>query len=391
MEFFKSDIFIFNFFCEKKAILDLFVMRFLKYKPYNRYYMLSDMIMNIDLDNEINMDEIKLPDGFRFKTLSPAYTKEIQYFLNRHYIENTNCDLKVFFVTDYLYWYLKYIPAGLCIGLVYENKLVGLITAYVTDMIICQNRYSIAIPNFLCVHQKLQNLGLSKLLGKKLRSVLDTMRVQQALYQVVRFELNEQTQPKINPFCRLQNVSVPLNYEKLISIGFIPANCELYVQPEKMPTFRLLCKDDVPKIVPKLNNFLSKYKIRPFFTEESATHFFLPKKRIVYSFVKTDDQSNITDFISVTESYMHLKPIRKNICSCNVTYYFHETVSLTRMIESIIPKLLSYGVDILNLLTVGKNEYLNINKFPTDTSYDICIDGLALSEIMSTEIFLAVV
>jgi len=356
--------------------------------------MSSDMIINIDLDNEIHADKIELPDGFRFKTLSPVYTKEIQYFLNQHYVENTTCELKTYFVTDYVYWYLKSVPPGLCIGLVYKNKLIGLITACVTDMIICQNQMSVAMPNLLCVHQKLRALGLSKFLIQKLHSTLETMCVRQTLYQIIRFESESTTDKRVNtnPICRLHNISIPLNYEKLISIGFIPKNCEPSTQPDVLPIFRLLHKDDVGKIVPKLNNFLSTYKIREFFTEESATHFFMPKKRIVYSFVKVDpnDQSNITDFISVTESYVYSKPQRKNICSGNLTYYFHETIPLTLMIVSVIPKLLSYGIDLLNLLTVGRNEYVNITKFSTDTSYDVCVDGLQLpEEITPAEIFLA--
>ena len=62
--------------------------------------------------------------------------------------------------------------------------------------------------------------------------------------------------------------------------------------------FRLMEKKDVKDVYNLISNSQKQFKIYSIFSEEEIEHWFIPIKNVIYSFVKEDENNNITDFTS---------------------------------------------------------------------------------------------
>ena len=70
------------------------------------------------------------------------------------------------------------------------------------------------------------------------------------------------------------------------------------VKKESSDKFRLMEKKDVKDVYNLISNSQKQFKIYSIFSEEEIEHWFIPIKNVIYSFVKEDENSNITDFTS---------------------------------------------------------------------------------------------
>ena len=169
-------------------------------------------------------------------------------------------------------------------------------------------------------------------------------------------------------FCTTHDYIIPINYPKLKQIGFLD-ECE-------KPNYYLIClgisndnplhlmaPTDIDDVVSKLNKFMNKYIVRPYFTKENARYFLFPKKNIVYSFVKKNSDGKITDFISVYKNYLYC--IEKNIIInvAHLAYYFYETLNLTELVSYLLEKLSRHKIDQLYFRNMADNSEINITKF----------------------------
>lgn len=351
---------------------------------------------------------IALPDGFVLKNLNLSQLDEICNFLNHNWIENLECNLQTIFSRDYLYWYLKYVPPGFIIGLVHKRKLVGLVTAIFIDMIIYGTKLHVPHINYLCVHSKLRNLGLATSLITRIRqaivrdgfkyalyvtniyddpsvsvsasggdeadeadgsSSLDSLDTLDSLDLTNKSDDGIKSKPSnlLNLFCELKSYAVPINHKKLISVGFLPSNYtpEENLSGDEVNPLHLLKKSDLESVITKLNLYLDKFKIRTYFTLDMGRHMLIPKKNIVYSFVKKS-ADDVTDFISISKSCFYSSRCKKIIYTANITYYYYETMTLTEMVTFLIAKLPSYGIDQLNFNTMAHNENINVTKYLTN-------------------------
>ena len=57
-------------------------------------------------------------------------------------------------------------------------------------------------------------------------------------------------------------------------------------------------KKDVKDVYNLISNSQKQFKIYSIFSEEEIEHWFIPIKNVIYSFVKEDENNNITDFTS---------------------------------------------------------------------------------------------
>ena len=70
------------------------------------------------------------------------------------------------------------------------------------------------------------------------------------------------------------------------------------LKKESSDKFRLMEKKDVKDIYNLISNSQKQFKIYSIFSEEEIEHWFIPIKNVIYSFVKEDENNNITDFTS---------------------------------------------------------------------------------------------
>ena len=70
------------------------------------------------------------------------------------------------------------------------------------------------------------------------------------------------------------------------------------LKKESSDKFRLMEKKDVKDVYNLISNSQKQFKIYSIFSEEEIEHWFIPIKNVIYSFVKEDENNNITDFTS---------------------------------------------------------------------------------------------
>lgn len=314
----------------------------------------NEGIKIIRTDNLIKTD--KLPDGFEFKTLGTDYLDEIYNLLINHYLEDENHITRLTYSRDFLYWYLKYIPSGFIIGLIYNKKLVGMITATFLDMIIYGKEIKVPYINLLCVQSKIRKLGFGLFLINEIKSKLYKINISYAIFTGI----NSITKS----YCITKDFIVPINYPKLKEVEFLLEDIPLLPKNNNNP-LHLMVISDIDIIVTKLNKFMEKFDIRPYLTNESAYHFLVPKKNIVYSFVKKNTDGNITDFINVYKNYLYCIEKKKIISVAKISFYFYESMTLTELITNLLDKLPSYGIDQLVFNDMADNSSINITKFST--------------------------
>ncbi|AGF85069.1 N-myristoyltransferase [Moumouvirus goulette] len=329
------------------------------------------------IEKNLSQDNDKLPDDFSFKTLSPRYLDEIYDLLNNNYIEDPDKIIRLVYPKDFLYWYLRYIPPGFIVGLLYKNKLVGMITALFLDMIILGEKLKTPYINLLCIQSKIRKYGMSIYLVNELKKRLVNHNIPYSLFTTVK---------KIpNNFTTTNDFAIPINYSRLKKVGFLVDD----IKPLPIIKDNPLClmkTTDIQIICSKLNKFMEKLDVKPFFTDDSIKHFLLPKKNIVYTFVKQDNNNHITDMISAYKVYYYCLEYKKMLSVALLSYYFYETTDITELVLMFLDKLKEHGFDQLIFRNTFNNSEINITKFLTCGELNYYLGNIRIKEINNNSI-----
>lgn len=324
-------------------------------------------IIKQQLDN-VN---INLPDGFQFRILGSHHLQEIHSLIKNHYCTDSQNIYRIYYHKDFIYWYLKYIPPGFVVGLTYNNKLVGLITSTFVDMIVYDKKIKVPFINLFCVQNRIRKMGLGISLMDEMKKRLCDIKLTYALFSTP-YSLAK-------PFCTTKQFAIPINHDRLHEVGFLQEKLTIIPKLESNP-FHLLQAADIETVVTKLNNYLSKFSIRPYFTMDSAHHFFLPKKNITYSFVKRNGNNEVTDFVSVYQSYIYCFENQERITVANLSFYFYETMDLTELVMYLVDKLPSYGIDQLIFRNDMENNKIDLTKFEISENQNHYFYNVAIGE-----------
>lgn len=315
-----------------------------------------------------------LPSGFEFKTLTLKYLDEIHQLLLSHYVEDEQHLIRIVYSRDFLYWYLKRIPSKLIIGLVYKNNLIGIITANIIDIIINDHQIKMPYIDLFCIQNKIRGMGLAPIMINEIKSRIIDLGFQSVLYTGIH---------KItSPFCTTQDYMIPINYQRFIEIGFLEQTHEIQsdLQINNNP-LHLLCDEDIQIVIPKLNKFMEKYDIKPYFTIENSRNLLIPKKNIVYSFVKRNKNNDITDFINIYKHYYYCIEHKKMLSVAQLAFYYYESMDLTELVEYLLDKLQQYGFDKLVFRNFADNDKINCTKFPMQGELNYFLYGMEINQI----------
>jgi len=348
-----------------------------------------------------NKNSQTLPIEFSIKLLDRSDTREIHSFLNDNYVEDTQCGLKTFLELDYVYWYLKRVNKGMALGLLYKKKLIGMIMSQENEVRIGREIRRVFCVGYFCVHKKLRNMSLGKELQRKMSDMIVISSLKDGIPPTVIFSLLS-NMPALSEREDMWKVShksyaIPLNYSKLKDIGILPSDCKeiSFSKREKNPPV-LLNQSHIPSIVLRLNKFLESFRVHTYINEDYASHYFIPKKRISYSFCWIGSNGEIDAFINFIESKNVLcqpesvgdRPLTIPLTTAHLNYYFYDkSHNLTEMVEETIPYLIEYGSDHLVINSMGHNDSIRIPKFVTNTSETTYIYGKGIGEVFSDEIF----
>jgi glycylpeptide N-tetradecanoyltransferase len=299
--------------------------------------------------------------------------------INDNYIEDTRGIIRCVYGKNFLIWYLDQIQTkGLVIGLLYNNNLIGMISASIFDMIIFDEKKRVPYINFLCIHKKVRHLGLGPILIDHIKEKLCLLNIPYAFFTAMN-------SPTV-PFCQTKDNIIPINYQKLTKIKFMNEELDPVIRFDDNP-LHLMIESDTEQIVAGLNSFMKNFKIKPFFDIKSAKHFLLPKKNIKYSFTKKNSKGNITDFISVYKYYLYCMGQKEIVSVGQLGFYYTETLTLTQLVKFLLDKMISYGFDQLIIRNMAENDTIDITKFTTHDELNYFFYNISIPKINSWEIF----
>ncbi|KAG2387699.1 hypothetical protein C9374_001293 [Naegleria lovaniensis] len=235
--------------------------------------------------------------------------------------------------------------------------------------------------NFLCVHKKLREKRLAPLLIGEITRRVNLTNVWQAIYTAGVII------PR--PISKARYYHRSLNPEKLIDIKFssIPPFAKSFQNPlevtkkyykmnvkERLPTMRPLRKKDCTQVTKLLNDYLSHFKVAPFFTKEEVTHWFVGRENVIYSFVITapDNDDKILDFISFYSlpSTIIGNPKHQVLKAAYLFFYTCLNTNVESLMKSALIEAQNRDFDVFNCVNIMDNQqFLDKLKFGTGDGY----------------------
>lgn len=324
-----------------------------------------------------------LPDAFEWCTcdvMDDKEAQEIYTLLNENYVEDDDSMFRFDYSVDFLRWALT--PPGFhqdwhlgvrAVKKEGKGKLVGFITGIPAHMAVYSPTVNMAEINFLCVHKKLRHKRLAPVLIKEITRRVNMRGIWQAVYTA------GVVLPRPVSECRYWHRS--LNPKKLIDVGFshlgprmtMARTIKLYKLPEQpqMSGMREMQPKDLGKVFDLLTAYLKKFPLHPEFTKPELEHWIMPRKGVVYSYVREAD-GKITDFCSFyslpssilrNEKYDRLEAA---YCFWNVA----TSCTLQELMNDALIFARQKDFDVFNALNVMENDtFLKDLKFGVGDGY----------------------
>jgi len=214
--------------------------------------------------------------------------------------------------------------------------------------------------NFLCVHKKLRSKRLAPVLIKEITRRVNKSNVWQAVYTA------GVVLPRPVAECRYYHRS--LNPKKLIDVGFshlgprmtMARTIKLYKVPDtpQISGMRPMEQKDVHRVYELVSGYLSKFQLHPEFEEDELAHWMLPRKDVIYAYVRENSAGLVTDvcsFYSLPSSILNNE--KYTLLKAAYSYW---TVATTVPLHELMYDALIYArmhdFDVFNALNVMEND-----------------------------------
>jgi len=241
-----------------------------------------------------------------------------------------------------------------------SGKLVGFITGIPAKISLHEASVNMVEINFLCVHKKLRSKRLAPVLIKEITRRVNKGNVWQAVYTA------GVVLPRPVSECRYYHRS--LNPKKLIDVGFshlgprmtMARTIKLYKVPDtpQLSGMREMKESDKSRVFELVSGYLSKFALHPEFTEDELAHWMLPRKEVIYAYVRENEKGVVTDvvsFYSLPSSILNNE--KYNILKAAYSYWtVATTVPLHELMYDALIYARSHDFDVFNALNVMENE-----------------------------------
>ena len=310
-------------------------------------------------------------EGLEWKDVDMTKQNEIDKlyeFLKTNYVEDEDHMFRFDYSKDFLKWHLtspNYFPEWL-ISIVQldtkknKKKMVGFIAGIPIKVCIHGYDISLAEIDFLCVKKEFRNKRLAPLL---IREVSRRIHVRNQWWAVYT---SGTMLPK--PFAQTTYYHRNLNVKKLVDIHFtyLPPNMNLaraknlYKLPKEVPFtgFRQMEEKDVEQVHDLLENFEKKFKVHGYYDKDQVRHWFVPRKNVVYSYVREDSNNKITDFISfysLPSSILQHESYKKLMAAYSF-FNINTTLTVKEIMKCALILANNAGFDVFNCLNIMNNE-----------------------------------
>ena len=321
---------------------------------------------------DLPKEPFALPDAdLEWKDVDMTQQNEIDKlyeFLKTNYVEDEDHMFRFDYSKDFLKWHLtspNYCPEWL-ISIVQldtkknKKKMVGFIAGIPVK--VCIHGYDIELAeiDFLCVKKEFRNKRLAPLLIKEVSRRIHMRNKWWAVYT------SGTMLPK--PFAETTYYHRNLNVKKLVDVHFtyLPHNMNLaraknlYKLPTELPVtgFRPMEEKDVDQVYVLLENFEKQFKVHGYYDKDQVKHWFVPRKNVVYSYVRENKENVITDFISfynLPSSILQHESYKKLMAAYSF-FNINTTLTVKEIMKCALILAKNAGFDVFNCLNIMKNE-----------------------------------
>lgn len=240
------------------------------------------------------------------------------------------------------------------------KKMVGFIAGIPVKVCIHGYDISLAEIDFLCVKKEFRNKRLAPLLIREVSRRIHMRNQWWAVYT------SGTMLPK--PFAECTYYHRNLNVRKLVDVRFtyLPHNMNMtravnvYKLPTELPIsgFREMEEKDVEQVYVLLENFEKQFKVHGYYDRDQVKHWFVPRKNVVYSYVRENQDKVITDFISFynlpSSILQHEK--HKKLMAAYSFFNINTTITVKEIMKCAIILAKNNGFDVFNCLNIMHNE-----------------------------------
>lgn len=327
----------------------------------------SGPIDPIKTPEDIRDEPYALPDAFEWcacDVMNDDEAQEIYLLLNENYVEDDDSMFRFDYSIPFLRWaltppgYLKTLHLGVRVKA--NHKLVGFITGIPAKIQVHEQSVNMVEINFLCVHKKLRSKRLAPVLIKEITRRVNKQNVWQAVYTA------GVVLPRPVSECRYYHRS--LNPKKLIDVGFshlgprmtMARTIKLYKVPDtpQLSGMRAMEPKDSARVFELVSGYLTKFNLHPEFAEDELAHWMLPRKEVIYSYVRENSSGTVTDvvsFYSLPSSILNNE--KYNLLKAAYSYWtVATTVPLHELMYDALIFARSHEFDVFNALNVMENE-----------------------------------
>ena len=320
---------------------------------------------------DLQKEPLTLPEGYEWKDVDLSIERELDRlyeFLKSNYVEDDDHMFRFDYSKDFLKWYLNppgFFPEWL-ISVVVEDKkknkkkMVGFIAGIPIKVHIQGTDITLAEIDFLCVKRELRSRRLAPVLIQEVSRRIHMRNMWWAIYT------SGTLLPK--PFCQATYFHRNLNVKKLVDVKFtyLPPNMNMtrakkyYSLPDEtpIPGFRPMEEKDIDDVFVLLDNFEKKYKVHGYYSKEEVAHWFLPRKNVINSFVKTNDDNKVTDLISfynLPSTILQSEKYKKLMAAYSFIN-INTSCTFTELMKCALILAKNAGFDVYNCLDIMENE-----------------------------------
>lgn len=322
--------------------------------------------VEVKVVEQISTTPYNLPKGFKWKTIDVRKDEELRTLvdlLSDNYVEDDDACFRFDYSPDCLRWALT--PPEYTqdwhLGVFTSDKLVAFISAVPASITVYETTLKVAEVNFLCVHKALRHKRLAPVLIKEITRRINRTGIWQALYTAGVYL------PR--PIGESQYWHRPLNIAKLVDVGFsvLPPKQTMQIAERltalpanhKLSGIRVTTTKDCDKIYELFQAEFEKNPkaLRPAFSKDDIAHWLMPKKDVLYSYVREVD-GVITDFFSFYSLPSRVIKHNTRYQRIEVAYCYYviaNTVTREALLYEALIEAKNCGFDVFNALDLGGN------------------------------------
>lgn len=316
---------------------------------------------NTPISPRIRTEAVPLPPGYRFSVLDTrTELRMLHELIKHHYVSSKEDDVILTYTEDFLRWQLECplhkqeyaCTLRFAADADTPEEIVGFVLAKEQCVSVRGTVLRLVGINYLCLHAAHRSLGLAPLLIREITRRAHAERITVAIFTG--------GSPFFFSFARVQYFHRPINVAKLVEANFIPAYmCRHGRFRVSAPRRRVrpMQAADVDDMMLVYRKECENYELFEVFDRDAFLHALLPRDGVVHTYVAGDGAAE--EFVSFFIANAHYP--RTGMCIRTAYLYYYATPDVEGLVEDSVGALHALGVDLLNVLALGRNREVVAN------------------------------